>query len=109
MIPSRSRRSDLRLVLGAVVALVLPCAGALAQNAAVQVPARQGTGAPAAATQTPSQVPATSAAPRQADTEAIKQRDQELDAIRADERASAESQAKLRREIETIAAHSTSN
>jgi septal ring factor EnvC (AmiA/AmiB activator) len=94
-------------VLGAVLALALPCASALAQNAPVQVPAaaqpapaRQGSGAPAAATQTPSQVP--SAAPRQADTEAIKQRDQELDAIRADERASAESQAKLRREIETI-------
>ena len=107
MIPSRSRRSDPRLVLGVVLGLVLPCASALAQNAPVQVPAaaqpapaRQGSGAPAAATQTPSQVP--SAAPRQADTEAIKQRDQELDAIRADERASAESQAKLRREIETI-------
>ena len=107
MIPSRSRRSDSRLVLGAVLALALPCASALAQNAPVQVPAAaqpapapQGSGAPAAATQTPSQVP--SAAPRQADTEAIKQRDQELDAIRADERASAESQAKLRREIETI-------
>ena len=107
MNPSRSRRSDPRLVLGVVLGLVLPCASALAQNAPVQVPAaaqpapaRQGSGAPAAATQTPSQVP--SAAPRQADTEAIKQRDQELDAIRADERASAESQAKLRREIETI-------
>ena len=107
MIPSRSRRSDPRLVLGVVLGLVLPCASALAQNAPVQVPAaaqpapaRQGPSAPAAATQTPSQVP--SAAPRQADTEAIKQRDQELDAIRADERASAESQAKLRREIETI-------
>src|SRR5215475_1416005 len=77
MILSRSRRRDPRLVLGAVLALVLPCAGA-------------------------SQVPAASAAPRQADTEAIKQRDQELDAIRADERASAENQAKLRREIEAI-------
>ena len=79
MIPSRSRRSDPRLVLGVVLGLVLPCASALAQNAPVQVPAaaqpapaRQGSGAPAAATQTPSQVP--SAAPRQADTEAIKQR-----------------------------------
>ena len=107
MIPSRSRRSDSRLVLGAVLALALPCASALAQNAPVQVPAaaqpapaRQGSGAPAAATQTPSRVPP--AALRQADTEAIKQRDQELDAIRADEGASAESQAKLRREIETI-------
>ena len=113
MIP-RSRRSDSRFVLGPV--LVLACAGALAQSAPAQVPARvaqvptgtqpgaarQSPGAPAAATQTPSQVPAASPAPRQADTEAIKQRDQELDAVRADERVSAENQAKLRREIETI-------
>ena len=100
----RSRRSDPRLVLGPVLALVLPCAGALAQNAPAQVPAgaqpapaRQAPGAPAA-----TQAPAALSAPRQADTEAIKQRDQELDAIRADERVSAENQAKLRREIETI-------
>ena len=104
MIPRRSRRSDPRLVLGPVLALVLPCAGALAQNAPAQVPAgaqpapaRQAPGAPAA-----TQAPAALSAPRQADTEAIKQRDQELDAIRADERVSAENQAKLRREIETI-------
>ena len=87
MIPCRrSRRSDPRLVLGPVLALVLPCAGALAQNAPAQVPAgaqpapaRQAPGAPAA-----TQAPAALSAPRQADTEAIKQRDQELDAIRAD-------------------------
>lgn len=104
MIPRCSRRSDPRLVLGPVLALVLPCAGALAQNAPAQVPAgaqpapaRQAPGAPAA-----TQAPAALSAPRQADTEAIKQRDQELDAIRADERVSAENQAKLRREIETI-------
>lgn len=111
MIPRRSPRSDPRFVLGPVLALVLPCVGALAQNAPAEVapasgaqsaPARQAPGAPAAATQAPAQVPAASPALRQADTEAIKQRDQELDAIRADERASAENQAKLRREIETI-------
>jgi len=105
MIPCRrSRRSDPRLVLGPVLTLVLPCTGVLAQNAPAQVPAgaqpapaRQAPGAPAAM-----QAPATPSAPRQADAEAIKQRDQELDAIRADERVSAENQAKLRREIETI-------
>ena len=105
MIPRRSRRSDPRLVLGPVLALVLPCAGALAQNAPAQIPvvgaqpapARQAPAVPAA-----TQAPAAPSAPRRADTEAIKQRDQELDAVRADERVSAENQAKLRREIETI-------
>jgi septal ring factor EnvC (AmiA/AmiB activator) len=111
MIPRRSPRSDPRFVLGPVLALVLPCAAALAQNVPAEIPptsgaqpapTRQAPGAPAAATQVPTQVPAASPALRQADTEAIKQRDHELDAIRANERASAENQAKLRREIETI-------
>jgi len=112
MIPRRSRRSDPRLVLGAALALALPCAGAVAQNAPAQVPAappaaaaRQVPG-PAAAPEAPPQAPLPGSAaqpiPHQADTETIKQRDQELDAIRADERASAENQAKLRRQIETI-------
>jgi murein hydrolase activator len=38
----------------------------------------------------------------QAGAETLKQRDQELDAVREQERASAESQAKLRREIESL-------
>jgi murein hydrolase activator len=52
---------------------------------------------------TPSgQVPSPPSVPAQADAETLKQRDQELDAVRAQERESAESQAKLRREIEAI-------
>jgi murein hydrolase activator len=106
MIPRHPRRSDPRLVLGPVLALLLPCTGATAQDAPAQAPtgaqpapARQGSAAPATIAQ-PSA--AGSAAPREAGAETIRQRDQELDAIRADERASAENQAKLRREIEVI-------
>jgi murein hydrolase activator len=40
--------------------------------------------------------------PWKTDTDALKQRDQELDAARAQERDSAESQAKLKREIEAL-------
>ncbi len=75
-----------------------------AQLPASQIPANQVPNqAPnQVLTQVPSsQVPSpSSAAPADADT--LKQRDQELDALRAKERASAESQAKLRREIEAI-------
>jgi murein hydrolase activator len=107
MIPRRSRRSDPRLVLGAALALALPCTGAVAQNpAAPPAPAARQVPGPAAAPEAPPQAPLPGSAaqpiPHQADTETIKQRDQELDAIRADERASAENQAKLRRQIETI-------
>jgi len=100
MILRRSCSFAPRLIASAALALALPCAGALAQSAPVPpgTPAseRPGTTAPAAA---PSPGPA---APEQPDTENLRQRDQELDAVRADERASAENQAKLRREIETI-------
>jgi septal ring factor EnvC (AmiA/AmiB activator) len=93
MIPRRPHRSDPRFMLGPLVALVLPYAGALAQTAPAPVPA-----APGAPVRSETAAPA---AP-QANAETIKQRDQELDAVRADERVSAENQAKLRREIETI-------
>ncbi len=89
MFPRRLHCSDPRLMLGAVLALALPCAGVLAQTPVAPTPA-----APTAA-QTPVAAP-------QGDAETVKQHDQELDAVRADERVSAETQAKLRREIETI-------
>src|ERR1700722_5572867 len=115
MIPRRSSRIDPRLVLGSALVLALPFGGnfaAFAQNAPSQMPAGvaqfPASQIPAgqvpnqALTQVPSsQVPSpSSGAPADADT--LKQRDQELDALRAKERASAESQAKLRREIEAI-------
>jgi len=100
MILRRSRSFAPRRVAGAALALALPCAGALAQYAPVPpgTPAseRPGTAAPAAA---PSPG---AAAPEQPNADNLRQRDLELDSVRADERASAENQAKLRREIETI-------
>jgi murein hydrolase activator len=109
MIPRRRHRSDPRSMLGPILALALPCAGAFAQTAPAPVPsAPQGASVrpePAAPGQTPSPVapPGAVAPPApQADAETVKQRDHELDTIRADERVSAETQAKLRREIETI-------
>jgi murein hydrolase activator len=115
MIPRRSSRTDPRLVLGSALVLALPFSGnfaAFAQNVPSQMPAGAAqwpaTQVPAAQVpaQVPSQVPSnqvpspSSAAAADADT--LKQHDQELDALRAKERASAESQAKLRHEIEAI-------
>jgi septal ring factor EnvC (AmiA/AmiB activator) len=127
MIPRRSSRIDPRLVLGSALALVLPFAAnfaVFAQNVpsqmpagASQLPASQSSSTQVSPTQAPStqapstqvpsaQVPSPSsaalAAPPQAVADTLKQRDQELDAVRAQERASAESQAKLRHEIEAI-------
>jgi murein hydrolase activator len=97
MIPQRLNRSDPRLVLGSALALPLALdLAAFAQPAPGQNPP---SAAPAPATQS---APAPSPAAPQTETDALKQHDQELDAVRARERASAESQAKLRREIEAI-------
>ena len=96
MILRRSRRSDPRLVLGPVLALVLPCAGA--NPAALAQVRPPGAGASA---RPPGTGPSCAAAARHrpgsppTDAEAIKQRDQELDAIARRERVSAENQAKL--------------
>jgi murein hydrolase activator len=98
MIPRWSSRTDPRFVLGSALALVLPFGGnlaAFAQSPPSQIPA----GARAPASQLPSAPPV---APAQGNADALKQRDQELDAVRAQERTSAENQAKLRREIDAI-------
>jgi len=97
MILKRSSRTDPRLVLGSALALALPLgahSAAFAQSAPSQIPAGAG--------QTPAAPSVPAAAPLAAAQDALKQHDQELDAVRAQERASAESQAKLRREIESI-------
>ncbi len=97
MILKRSSRTDPRLVLGSALALALPFgahSAAFAQSAPSQIPA--GAGQMPAAPSVPAAAPL---APAQ---DALKQHDQELDAVRAQERASAESQAKLRREIESV-------
>ncbi len=104
MILRRSLRTDARLVLGSALALALPLgwnleenSAALAQSAPAQAPAHAPTQAPAqvpSASQTPSP-PADSAG-------ALKQRDQDLSAALAKQRRSAESQAKLKIEIEAL-------
>jgi len=106
MILHRSSRTDPCLVLGSALVLVLPLGAnfsALAQapinpiaGGPIQTPAAQGP--------VPFLVPAPPApavAPK-SDADALKQRDQELEAARAQERESAEYQASLKREIQTL-------
>jgi murein hydrolase activator len=85
MILRRSSRTDPRLVLGSVLAFALPIGAQLALNSGA----------------------AAQAGPRPADQatnpgDALKQRDQELDAALARARDSADAQAKLRGEIEAL-------
>jgi septal ring factor EnvC (AmiA/AmiB activator) len=98
MILRRPLRTESRLVLGSALALALPF-GALVQTASGQAqsakpPSTQSpppaANAPAAAPQPPSAA------------DALKQRDQELSATLAKQRSSAESQAKLKIEIEAL-------
>lgn len=85
MILRRSRAADQGLVLGPALALALPFGAHWAAHA--QTPPAQAS------------APAPVAAPS-ADT--LKQRDQELDAIRAQQRQSSDAQAKLRLQIEAL-------
>jgi septal ring factor EnvC (AmiA/AmiB activator) len=99
MILRRSSCFDLRFVLGSALAFALPLGAefsALAQSP-VDAPAAGAVHGPTA--QVPSVAPASPAAP---DVGALKNHDEALDAVRAKERASAESQAKLRREIDAL-------
>jgi murein hydrolase activator len=85
MILRRSRATDPSLVLGSALVLALPfgvASGAHAQASPAEVPAPAPAAAPAA--------------------DALKQHDQELDAIRAQQRQSADSQAKLRLQIDAL-------
>ena len=83
MILRRPSRIDPGHVLGSALVIALPFGAALAQQpAAPQLPAQ--------------------ATPPKADPDTIKQRDQELEAARTEQRRSAENQARLKREIETL-------
>jgi murein hydrolase activator len=88
MILRRPRSPDPRLLLGSALALALPLGASLV--ALGQTPLDQ---AAPSGTPTPNAVPA---------GDALKQHDQELDAIRAQQRASADSQAKLRSQIDAL-------
>jgi murein hydrolase activator len=113
MILRPSRPTDPRLLLGLALIFLLPLGAnlaALAQSLSQQ-PADQ-TEAPQPP---PSQIPfipvplpsivapAPTAQP-QSDADALKQHDQELEAARAQQRATVENQAKLKREIEALSA-----
>jgi murein hydrolase activator len=101
MIPRRLRRTDPRLVLGSALVLALPFGADLAAFAQTAAPSE----VPASAGQAPQLPSPPASAPTdrlKTDADALKQHDQELDAARAQERESAESQAKLRREIDAL-------
>jgi septal ring factor EnvC (AmiA/AmiB activator) len=94
---------DPRFLLGSALVLVLP----LGVNGAAyaQAPAVDATKAPSAQTpavEGPSATSGDATTPPKIDAEALKQRDQELEAARAAQRAAAENQAKLKREIEAL-------
>jgi septal ring factor EnvC (AmiA/AmiB activator) len=89
-------------VLGSVLAFALPLGANLA--ALAQTPSVQSPGAaeiPFSGIPWPPGAPATPT-PVKPDPDALKQHDQELEAARAQERASMENQAKLRREIDQL-------
>ncbi len=103
MILRRSSRTDPRLVLGSALAFALPLGADLA--ALAQTPSREPAAgaAQAPAVRVPLPAPAASGMPLNVDADALKQRDQELNAARAQQRVSTENQEKLKREIEAIA------
>jgi murein hydrolase activator len=98
MILRRSRAADAGLVLGPALALTLPLGmpgAAQAQTPPAQMPFQMPAevSAPAPAAAAPAAVP---------DADTLRQRDQELDAIRAQQRESTDSQSKLRLQIEAL-------
>ncbi len=101
MILRRSSRTDPRLVLGSVLAFVLPIGVDLGANsiAFAQTPPKIAPAGPPAAqsSTTPS-----AAAPASVAGDAIEQHDKELDAALARQRDSIQNQAKLRIEIEAL-------
>jgi murein hydrolase activator len=123
MILRRASRTDPRFMLGSALACALPFGADLAASAQTQsapAPASRAPAtvapvpylqtpplqAPAAQTDTPAAVPAqpapAKAEPAKTDLDALKQHDQELDALRTQQRDAADAQAKLKREIETL-------
>ena len=103
MILRRASRTDPRIMLGSALVFALPFGANLAAWA--QNPPAATPQAPVAQTSAP-QAPAPQAPAAQAPAplDALKQRDQQLDATRAEQRSSLEAQTKLKLEIEAIGA-----
>ena len=96
MILRRSRPNDTRPVLGLALALLFGASFA----AFAQIPGAQPNGQPDDQVPQPSAPSKVTAPPN----EAIKQHDRELDAVRAQQRQSADSQDKLKLQIEALSA-----
>jgi len=104
MILRRSNRSDPRRVRASALALVLPIGTACAASSIALAQSPPRTAAPAATTaHPPAASPGAPAAPAPNTPDALKQRDQELDAALALQRDSVENQIKLRGEIQALA------
>ena len=102
MILRRSSRTDPRLVLGSALAFALPLGADLAAFAQTPTGQPAAGAAQAPTAQIPPPLPTAPGMPLNVDAEALKQHDQELNAARAQQRVSAESQEKLKREIAAI-------
>jgi murein hydrolase activator len=103
MILRRASRTEQRFVLGSALAFALPFGAnltAFAQTPAPQPP----TDIPSVGQAPVTQVPSPSATPAPPPFDALKAHDQELDAARAQQRATLDAQAKLKREIDAISA-----
>jgi septal ring factor EnvC (AmiA/AmiB activator) len=98
MILRRASRTDPRFVLGSALAFVLPLGANLAAFAQDSSPPARSAQVPS-----PSVVPAPGT-PAKPDLDVLKQHDQELDAARAQQRATLEAQTRLKLEIEAIGA-----
>ena len=108
MILRRSSRTDPRIVLGSALVFVLPFSADFGAGSAAfaQAPTKLAPAGQSPATQAPvRQAPAPQIPPAPVSgADALKQRDRELDATLARQRDSAQSQAKLRSEIEATSA-----
>jgi septal ring factor EnvC (AmiA/AmiB activator) len=110
MILRRSSCTDPRVVLGSALALVLPLGGdmtAPAQAQDMSLPARHAppsVQAPVPPASIPTDTPAPTDAPTPTDPADLKQHDQELETVRAQQRQAEQTQAALKRQIEAIGA-----
>jgi len=102
MIPRRSSRTDQRLLLGLALAFLPPLGAAVAQVPPAQTSPATGATPFAAVPWPPTNSGPTAPTPPKPDADALKRRDEELEAARAAQREAAENQAKLRREIEAL-------
>src|ERR1700723_2748050 len=103
MILRRASRTEQRFVLGSALAFSLPFGANLTAFAQAPAPVPP-TDIPSTSQAPVTQVPSPSATPAPPPSDALKAHDQELDAARAQQRATLDAQIKLKREIDAIGA-----